>query len=380
MNERILCVDDDPQVLVGLRRSLRGRFEVETTYQPEVALEWLVDRGPFAVVLCDMRMPAVDGVQVLARAQQVAPEAARVMLTGNADQETAARAVNEGAVFRFLTKPCSPETLIATLDAAVEHHLRLRNEREVLSETLHGAVSMMAELLALMNAGAFSRSLVLRDRATDLARYLGLENAWQLELAALLARVGLATLPAEVREHFESGEPLTSEEHALMGSLPEIGARLVGKIPRLAGVSRILSGARGPRDGVESLQASALEALLELERQELLGRPLEEGWEYCCDAGVVNVALREPIRNWIATSAERLRSAGQTTTSVSLAELRPGMRVELPIETVDGRVVCAAGQFLTHVSLERIRNHARVSHIVEPVHVRLGIQMSFEAA
>src|ERR1700733_8122058 len=103
MSNRILCVDDDINILEGYQRALRKEFDITTAPGGEEALVKIRDEGPFAVVVSDMRMPGMDGIQLLTRIKQVAPESVRIMLTGNADQQTAMNAVNEGNIFRFLT-------------------------------------------------------------------------------------------------------------------------------------------------------------------------------------------------------------------------------------------------------------------------------------
>src|SRR5713226_8642213 len=105
MTTKILCVDDDAHILAAYQRQLRKQFEIDVAQGGEQALESIVSRGPYAVVLSDMRMPGMNGIQFLCRAQEIAPNSVRMMLTGNADQQTAMDAVNEGNIFRFLTKP-----------------------------------------------------------------------------------------------------------------------------------------------------------------------------------------------------------------------------------------------------------------------------------
>jgi len=67
-------------------------------------------QGPFPVVVSDCRMPDIDGIQFLALVRKIAPDTVRMMLTGNHDLETAMEAINRGEIFRFLTKPCPPDT------------------------------------------------------------------------------------------------------------------------------------------------------------------------------------------------------------------------------------------------------------------------------
>ena len=122
---RILCVDDEPAVLDGLRRRLRDRFEVRVATSGAAGLAALADDGPFAVVVSDMRMPAMDGAVFLQHVRERAADTVRILLTGYGDVESLAAAVNQGNIFRLLTKPCPPDVLRATLDAGVRLHREL---------------------------------------------------------------------------------------------------------------------------------------------------------------------------------------------------------------------------------------------------------------
>src|SRR5215475_6428441 len=102
MAEKILLVDDDKNVLDGYRRILGREFVLETAIGGPAALRMVEEHGPFAVVVSDMRMPGMDGVQLLQKVKVLAPNTVRVMLTGNSDMDTAINAINEGNIFRFL--------------------------------------------------------------------------------------------------------------------------------------------------------------------------------------------------------------------------------------------------------------------------------------
>src|SRR5271154_7508914 len=117
MPEKILMVDDEDAVLVGYQRMFRNEFQIETAPGGAAALTALEATGPYAVVVSDMRMPEMDGAKLLTKIKLLAPETTRIMLTGNADIHSAVSAVNEGSIFRFLTKPCSRETLAKALTA-----------------------------------------------------------------------------------------------------------------------------------------------------------------------------------------------------------------------------------------------------------------------
>ncbi len=370
--ERVLLVDDEPQVLSALRRNLRGRYELEATDQPLQAIEILRARGPFAVLVSDMRMPGLDGAQLLTQARSAAPDTTRVMLTGNADQLTASRAVNEGAIFRFLNKPCSSEQLTAVLDAAIEHHHRLRAERELLENTLQGALGVLTEILALSDADAFGRATRLRDHARAVAQAAGSGNAWEIELAALMSQLGRVAVPLEVRHKQATGEELTSEEQRMLAQVPEVGARLLLRIPRLEGVVAILQGL-GPEAAPDAVDGARLLApLLEVAGLEDEGHRRDEAWARVRARSAPDESVRAAIEQWVASDPEGAAGREQGTRRVLFSELRPGMVLAEPLQLHDGRTLLAAGQLVSVVVCERIRNHARLQGVKEPVVIRVG--------
>jgi DNA-binding NtrC family response regulator len=89
MAEKILLVDDDANVLDAYRRSLSREFLIETALGGQQAVKLATDSGPYAVVVSDMRMPGMDGIQLLSRIKAISPDTIRVMLTGNAEMDTA---------------------------------------------------------------------------------------------------------------------------------------------------------------------------------------------------------------------------------------------------------------------------------------------------
>ncbi len=126
---RILCVDDEPHVLEGLAAILRRRFNVSTALGGEAALALAEREDPFVVVLSDARMPGIDGATLLKRFRQQSPDTVRLLLTGSTELHSAVSVVNEGQIFRFLTKPCPAEHLVLAIDDAVEHHRLVTDAR-----------------------------------------------------------------------------------------------------------------------------------------------------------------------------------------------------------------------------------------------------------
>ena len=173
MTDRILYVDDEANALAAFQRQLRKDFRISTALGGEQALRIVDQHGPFAVVVCDMQMPEMNGVDLLAEVHRRSPETVRVMLTGNADQKTAIAAVNEGRIFRFLTKPCERNTLVKTLNAAIEQYRLVTAERQLLEETLNGATKLVTDVLSTIAPELFGHAVALRGPAGAIARALG---------------------------------------------------------------------------------------------------------------------------------------------------------------------------------------------------------------
>jgi DNA-binding NtrC family response regulator len=121
MRDKILIVDDDEFVLACFERLLARQFDIETVSGPHAALEAIQERGPFAVVLSDLRMPGMDGVQLLQRVKELSPNTVGIVLSGNVD----ARDIESCAVYKVLDKPCPTSDLTNTLIAAIGHHHEL---------------------------------------------------------------------------------------------------------------------------------------------------------------------------------------------------------------------------------------------------------------
>ena len=208
MTRNILCVDDEPNLLSAIERQFRKRFEITTALGPELALRAIAERGPFAVVVSDLRMPRMDGIQFLARVRQISPDTVRIMLTGQADLTDAIEAVNQGNIFQFLAKPSPPDMLGRAFESALEQHGLIQAERELLERTLTGSVEVLSEILSLVNAPAFGRAQRIRRYVAHIVTALGLPNRWQYELAALLSLIGCVTVPVDILDKIHAFEPL----------------------------------------------------------------------------------------------------------------------------------------------------------------------------
>ena len=226
MDERILFADDDPNILEAYQRKLQHVLHVRTAHGPHLGLREIQENGPFAVVVADMNMPLMIGVEFLKKVREIAPDTVRMMLTGNPDIKTAMDAVNEASVFRFLTKPCPSRLTPESLLAGIKQYRLITAEKEVLEGTLTGTAELLTEVLSWTSPDAFGRAVQLRNAAKMLAGELGTENAWEIELAATLCQIGMLAIPSEIPAKASEGKPLSSEERSTLESLPAVGHEL----------------------------------------------------------------------------------------------------------------------------------------------------------
>jgi diguanylate cyclase (GGDEF)-like protein len=156
---RVLCVDDEPAVLAGLALTLGRAYDVVSATSGAAGLKLLEGDTTIAIVVSDMRMPDMNGATFLARARDVAPNATRILLTGQSDLASAIAAVNDGQVFRFLTKPCRPANLLLAVAAAAEQHQQVALERSALHRQLRVPVAEQDRLTGLATRTHFGSML-----------------------------------------------------------------------------------------------------------------------------------------------------------------------------------------------------------------------------
>jgi FixJ family two-component response regulator len=233
----VLLVDDEPAILAGYARTLRQDFNVNTALSGELGLKALCESGPYAVVISDMRMPVMSGSQFLAQAKALAPDTVRMLLTGYTDLDAAVSAINDGNIFRFLTKPCSKDTLTSALYAGVAENESARLEKERLERTLLGSVRALAELLSASNPEAFGRSMRIAHVVRHIASSFQFAQAWRLEAAARLSQLGCVTLDADVIQQAFVGIKLSLEDQGQFDGHPVAAMKLLSGIPRLEPVA-----------------------------------------------------------------------------------------------------------------------------------------------
>ena len=352
----VLCVDDEPRVVEGLALHLRRDYNVVTANGAHAALQLLKVHGAPTVIVSDMRMPGMDGATLLKHVRHLHPETTRILLTGDPGRDVAVAAVNDGQIFRYLTKPCPADQLRTAIEAGVAQHRLFIAERVLLQETLLGCIRALIDVLAITNPVAFGRATRVKRLAVDLAIASGSKGFWQLEAAAMLSQVGYISLPTELVEKLYYGKRLTPEERVLADGAPQVANKLLSHIPRLETVMEILAASRDATsdlpEGLIKLGAGILRLVIEYDTLIAQGHPIDEAI----------AAIRAPALRHDDKLMERLEaqvgasSRAQKLTEVAVGDVTPGMVFMDDLRTHIGTLLVPKGFEVTETFLERARN------------------------
>ena len=373
---KVLFIDDDANLLAAVQRTLRRDYELLTATGPEEGLRLMKESGPFAAAVCDMQMPGMDGLQVLAHCAKHFPDTTRIMMTGRTDQETAITAINRGHIFRFLCKPCGDADLRATLEAAVRQYRLQTAERELLEQTLAGSVRVLIDVLSLLDPSAYGRAARLREWAREMGSRVALRNGWEVEMAALLSPLGQVAVPPEILARLHAHAQPTRQEQEILARSPETARKLIGNIPRMQGIADIIyyqnkhyDGTGFPADATAGRQipegARLLRILMDLAQATNAARPTVADAKALARApGNYDPDLLQKVTEWLEDNTKRVEEARR---HVTVDELREGEILCKDIQTSDGKLVLVAGSCLSHTQIERLRNLARLSGLSQPL-------------
>lgn len=375
---RILCVDDEQLVLDGLSRTLRSHYVVETVTSGAQALDRLRTGEPYAVVVSDQRMPQMDGVRLLAHIRTVVPSTVRVLLTGQADMESAIAAVNEGNIFRFLTKPCSTDTLLKALEACIEQYRLVTSEKVLLEETLRGSIKALIDILSMANPTAFGRATRVRACVDELMAHFKIKERWPTEVAAMLSQIGCVTLPAATSEKLYRGEALEDFEQEMVKRMPHVAEKCLSNIPRIEAVREILHQLSRNFAAAKQRSDAAIDEEIPWGARALkiaLDFDLLDSGESQSDHPF---AIMRGRKGWydpeILEALAGLRGSPQEKIQMlelSIRELTIGMVFGEDLKSSKGLLLIARGQEVTPALLERMRNFSPELAIREPVRMIL---------
>ncbi len=375
---RILCVDDEPNVLEGLSLTLRRSYEVVPAGNGEAGLEVLRRDPTIAVVLSDMRMPGMDGATFLAKARATLPDATRLLLTGQAEVGAAIAAINEGRIFRFLHKPCPPPVLVAAVDAAAEQNRLVTSERVLLEQTLRGSIQMLTDILALAAPAAFGQAVRIQRYARDLAAKVDGAEIWPIEVSAMLSQIGFISLGPATLEKLQAGKPLSADEQQALDRLPALAEQFIASIPRLDAVRAVLkqqgatfdgagAAATAPRGKSIPLGARVLGIVCDFDRLESTGLSVQLSLDTMRGRrGRYDPELLELFASCVGGVGRDAE-----VIEIPIRQVRIGMTFLQDVRTPAGTLLVARGHEVTPSLVERFRNFTAGS-VREPVRVSLA--------
>jgi hypothetical protein len=302
----------------------------------------------------------------------VVPDAVLMILSGQADLSSTIKAVNSANLFRFLTKPCDPDDLSRALDGALRQHRLVLAERELLQQTVTGAVDVLTDVLSMASPGASRRTERVRSIVLVCAEALGLDDDWRLPVAAMLSHLGCIAVPGPVIDRLDAGQELDPTAQQMWDGHPQAGRGLLVRIPRLEQVAEWVgaqptrqdqadAAGPGPTDDVAACVLTAVAAfLVHQDRGDApreITRRLEQTGRY--PAAVLEAVL---------VAVDRTAPRG-VLTEVKVTGLMSGMVIHQDVTTSTGMILVRAGERVTDVLISRLINFSRSVGVQEPIQV-----------
>jgi len=227
---RILLLDDEQSVLDAYQRALRRRFHLDVADGARAGLTKILTAEPYAVVISDMMLPGVTGLEILRRLKEFSPHSVGILLTGFGDYNMAVEAMNQGIVYRFLTKPCPVEKLMRAIDDALEFHRLQTNRGEHRKDQLEPALRIVSRQLALQRQSTYGRKLFFGRLMREICESLKLPDPEDFELAATFVELAWCSASCQTLQalhgHVPGDEGLPSAlldcERTLLESLSAV--------------------------------------------------------------------------------------------------------------------------------------------------------------
>jgi response regulator RpfG family c-di-GMP phosphodiesterase len=408
----VLLVDDEAAILTLLRDELEqaGYATVGVT-SPLQALEQIRQRN-FSVIISDQRMPELSGLEFLAQAARIQPQATRMLITGVMEVGTVIEAINKGEIFRFIVKPWLREEFLAAVKNGVQRHELILQNSHLQSATqsmneqlieLNRSLEQQVKLVAQKNLQLHDLNGALEDnllhsmelcvhtmetfypllgnrarRVFQLCRsishvlQLSGEDTSVLESSALLYDIGLVGVPRQIIRHWqEAPHSLSQAEKTLVEQHPILGQELIAFGSDLETVGKIIRAHHENFDGSgypDQLSAANIPWLARLLAVAVayVSNPytdVEAMEQLKAGAG----ATFDPEAVRIFLRAHTVAVIPRKERHLSLAELRPGMVLAKGIHTYNGLLLVSQGQKLNATYIEKVLNHNRIQPITDTV-------------
>lgn len=366
----IMLVDDNPTNLKLLEDMLRVQgYEVRSFPRGRMALA-AAQQQPPELILLDINMPEMNGYEVCERlkANPALADIPVIFLSALNATEDKVKGFRTGGA-DFVSKPFQLEEV----QARVETHIRLRRamraERELLEKTIGGAMWTLLELVQITSPVLVLRTQSIRDIVMWTAKRMGLADAWQYELAAMLCLVGCIVMPDEIFERAYGGQELTEDEAMTFRAHPEIAADLLSNIPRLETVAEIIRRQQAPELAVTDTArrgAQLLQLALELDRRLYLDLECGVAVGLLRKSGQFETGMVDALDNYVPSKA------AFETRQLAIRDLRSAMVIDEDIVAVKSKMlILREGMVLNPMWIERLGNFARSIGVQERVRVRV---------
>ncbi len=351
--KKVLIVDDAPENIDIMGGVLKRKYDLLVALNGKKALEIAQSSQKPDIILLDIQMPVMDGHETC-RQLKADPRTRDipVIFVTSLDKNS-----DEGMGFRlgavdYITKPVSPPLVLARVNTQLSVRESEKTIQQLLKETLLGSISAMSEVLSLANPTAFSKASRLKKIVHTITRELDRSDTWKFELAASLSQIGCVTIPNQVLAKHARGESISAQEEKVLDRHPELGARLVQKIPQLEDVAEMIARqnkiSKGPftehpneRDAV-SLGGQLLKIAVYFERQLTLGAAPEEAFQ-------MMIRSYDPfLLDILGKSINQV----ETVSKRSISELTVGMVLAENVHNGDNQVVLEKGLSITQPVLE----------------------------
>lgn len=359
MNNKILCVDDEEAILRGFKLNLNNKFELHFASDGIEGLELFKREGGFATVLSDMRMPRMSGAEMLHEIKKIDSEVVTVLLTGHTDFESAMAAVNDGNVFRMLSKPCPPDVLRKVLRDAIEQYDLITSKRILLDQTLRGAVDALSQSLAITQPLFFGRAQRVRRMANGLAEAVQLVESWRVGVAAIFSQLAYLSIPNHLSESVYYRKDLKPELKAMLKDLPEETLKIIDLIPGLTDIREILQRIDiQPKFEVDDgsgirTAASILRVALDYDYYQELGH---------ADALIIQtlISRADTYDQKITEALSQFIDADSNSYSleeIDTKDLAEGMRLNQDLLLEDSMLIASSGADIDRSLLKIVRNY-----------------------
>jgi len=283
------------------------------------------------------------------------------MLTGVSDLQTAIDAVNEGNIFRFLSKPSNKDILVKVLTEGLAQHHLICAEKELLEKTLRGTVYVLTEVLSVVSPAAFSRAMRVRRYVQHVVTRLSLGSPWKFEVAAMMSQLGCVSLDPDTLETVYAGGELSPEEKAQCINHPRVARDLLKNIPRMEPIAWMIAhqNEQLPADlGISERELADVRLGAQIIRAALTFDALLRKRCSRVDAAHYLTKTCEGLDMKIIEAMVELEPdvAGNGARPVQIAELAQGTILEQDVRTEKGLLVAAKGQEVTPPLLLKLKS------------------------